>query len=86
MITYLDAPLRGTNTIDGHDILVVALVAGPVTNDHPRISAVYIDQDGSMSQVPMSEVNVNWRFDDRKHRWVDVDTGEDLEQDDDDGS
>lgn len=84
MITYIDLPLRGTYTVNGHDVLVIALVvkrmeAGAASDDY--IGVVFVDQDGSMGEALPSEININWRFDDRRRKWVDVDTGEDLDDD-----
>lgn len=79
MIAYIDLPLRGTYTVNGHDILVVAMATSPVrVNGRPQVFVVFIDEDGSMGQAELSEVNINWRFDNNHHKWVDVDTGEDL--------
>ena len=80
MIAYIDMPLRGTYTVNGHDILVVALYY-----DGGSAGAVFVDQDGSMGQARLSDLSINWRYDDRRHKWVDVDTGADLGEDDDDG-
>jgi hypothetical protein len=81
----MDLPIKGNYTVNGHDILVVGLVAGSPVDGHPKISVVFVDQDGSMGQCALSEVNVNWRFNDRSRRWIDVDTGDDLEGDSGDG-
>lgn len=81
MIAYIDLPLRGTNITNGHDILVVALVLPTPNLSSAQAHVIYIDQDGSLGEASISEVNINWRFDDRRRRWVDVDTGEELDDD-----
>lgn len=80
MIAYIDLPLRGTNTVNGHDILVIGLYADGAP---AHTGVIYIDQDGSMGQAQLSEVNINWRFDDNRRKWLDVDTGEDMGESDD---
>lgn len=82
MIAYVNEPLRGTNNLNGHDILVVGFYV-PVSSlgavsmtATPRL--IYVDQDGSMGESDLSDVNINWRFDDRSHKWLEVDTGEEL--------
>lgn len=81
MIAYMELPLSGTHTVDGHDILVIALAVV----DNQNVICVYVDQDGSMGRCSLADVNVNWRFDDNRRKWVDVDTGEDLEASDGNG-
>jgi hypothetical protein len=83
LIAYLELPIPGIYTVNGHDVLIVAIVAGTPNDGDPQISVVYVDQDGSMGQARLSEINVNWRYDDDRHKWIDVNTGEDLESDDD---
>lgn len=78
MITYIELPLRGTWTVNGHDILVVAFYY-----EHGLVGCVFVDEDGSMGQTALSDVNINWRYDNNRHKWVDVDTGEDLGDTDD---
>ena len=92
MIAYIELPLRGTYTVNGHDILVIGLAysnrRGPVTGPELRngdVRVIFVDQDGSMGQATLSEVNINWRFDDKRRKWIDVDTGDDLGSDDDNG-
>lgn len=73
MITYIEAPLRGVHSVSGHDILVVAFF---LVADYPRL--IYVADDGSMGTAEIGEVNINWRFDDRDRKWLEVDTGEEL--------
>lgn len=83
MIAIVDLPLRGTNTITGHDVLVIALALArqEVGNTAAEnFLVVYVDQDGSLGQARLDEVNINWRFNDRTRKWVDVDTGEEIEE------
>lgn len=84
-IVYMDLPLRGTNIQNGHDILVIALVV-PVSSvgevsQSAAPQAIYVDQDGSMGQTEITDVNVNWRYNDNTRQWLDVDTGEELGDD-----
>lgn len=88
MIATIDLPLRGTNTVNGHDVLVIALAlarqeVGNTADENFRV--VYVDQDGSMGQARLDEININWRFNDRTRKWVDVDTGEEIEEADGEG-
>lgn len=82
MITYISEPLRATHSVTGHDVLIIALfvpiqVIGTVSaTQTPRV--VYVTDDGAMGQAEIGELNINWRFDDRERKWLDVDTGEDL--------
>lgn len=73
MIAYIDLPLRGTYKVNGHDVLVVAMYY-----DAGSVGVVFVDQDGSMGQSSLFEININWRFNDRTRKWMDVDTGEEL--------
>lgn len=81
MITYLELPLSGTYKVNGHDVLLVGLYM-----EQGQAGCVYVDQDGSMGQAQLSDIVVNWRFDDNRRKWIDVDTGDDLESGDGDGS
>lgn len=83
LIAYVNEPLRGTNKLNGHDILVIGFYVRGSLGAVPHL--IYVDQDGSMGESELSEVNINWRFDDRSHKWLEVDTGEEL-GDDGDGS
>lgn len=89
MIAIIDLPLRGTNKLDGHDVMVIGFfvegtrVGEVVHGGPPRV--LYIDQDGDLMEANLSEININWRFDDKIRRFVDVDTGEELGGTDDDG-
>jgi hypothetical protein len=80
MIAYIDLPLRGTYTVNGHDVLIVAMYF-----EHGLAGCVFVDQDGSMGQGSLADFNINWRFSDKRRKWLDVDTGEELGSDDDDG-
>ena len=87
MIATIELPLRATNTITGHDVLVIAVYVpieqvGQVSHSKtPRV--IYVTDDGSLGEAEIGEVNINWRFNEKTRRWVDVDTGEDLETNDD---
>lgn len=90
MITYLEAPLRANYTVNGHEVLIVAFylpfyasTVGSSTSDAPK--AIIVADDGFMGTAAVAELNVNWRFNDRTRRWLDVDTGDELGSDDDDG-
>ena len=78
MIAYIDLPLRGQSTVTGHEVLIVALYEAKTGG----LFLVCIDEDGAMEQAHLSEVKVNWRFDNNRRLWLDVDTGEELDDGD----
>lgn len=83
MITYIDLPLRGENVVTGHDVLVIAfyLPAHSGTSvGEPHL--IYVNDDGRLGTAALADITINWRFDDRTRKWIDVDTGEDMEEDD----
>lgn len=82
MIAIIDLPLRATHKLDGHDVLLIGIATrttrvGETSSE--SFAAICVDQDGDVVVTPLEEVNVNWRFDDKRRKWLDVDTGEDLE-------
>ena len=50
--------------------------------DQRSTFVIYIDDDGSLGQGHLSDFKVNWRFDENSRRWLNVDTGEELESED----
>lgn len=67
-----DAPFRAT-LADGQPCLLLGLL------NSDSLNAVYMDQEGRISTIPVSELTVDWRYDVRKDVWIDQNVPKDME-------
>ena len=74
-VAVVDPAFRATSTVTGRELLVVA-----ITQDPNGLGLLCIDEDGTLASHRLTDINMNWRYDNRKHKWV----AADLEEEDDD--
>jgi len=75
-VAVVDPAFRATSIHTGHELLVIAITQDPQLG----LGLLCIDEDGSLGSYLLPDINMNWRYDNRKHKWV----AADLEEEDDD--
>lgn len=67
-ITIIEKPFSATSKVNNHELLLIALSADQTGYVH----GVCVDDEGNVSNMQLADININLRYDDRRHVWVDA--------------
>lgn len=77
-IAYVDQPFRAVSKTSNVELLVIAFIEHQQTS----LSALCIDEEGNLVQLNIENINMSWRFDNRKQKWIDAFLPEEPDEED----